>query len=183
MSVAAEARRGGWIQTASGRSFYPMDPRPEDVDIGDIAHALANQCRFAGHTREFLSVAEHCVRVSRECPPEHALWGLLHDASEAYLVDLPRPIKGDPGMIAYREAEGRVMGAVCVRFGLAMEMPASVHRADNVLLATEARDLMGDPDWRRSGGYDPLPVRIEPWTPERARSEFLARFAELNGGG
>ena len=86
-------RVGDWIQTMSGVIFYPLDPRPEEIRIEDIAHALSHQCRFAGHCREFYSVAEHSVRVSRELPQEFMLWGLLHDASEAYLVDLPRPIK------------------------------------------------------------------------------------------
>ena len=87
------ARKGDWIQTFTGRAFYVLDPRPEDVDIEDIAHALSMQCRFAGHCREFYSVAQHSVTASWLVPPEDALWGLLHDAAEAYVVDLPRPIK------------------------------------------------------------------------------------------
>ena len=101
--------KGGGGNFAGGipRVFFCMDsngpittsprrwagPNPDDIRIEDIAHALSNQCRFAGHAREFYSVAEHSVHVSQLCLPEHALWGLLHDASEAYLVDLPRPLK------------------------------------------------------------------------------------------
>src|ERR1039457_118422 len=86
----------GFIGTFSGLRFWPLDPNPEKILIDDIAHALAHQCRFGGHASRFYSVAEHSVHVSRLCPPEDALWGLLHDASEAYLVDLPRPLKQLP---------------------------------------------------------------------------------------
>jgi hypothetical protein len=72
----------GSITTFSDVRFWPLLPNPDDIRIEDIAHALSNQCRFAGHAREFYSVAEHCVRVSQLCRPEEALWGLLHDASE-----------------------------------------------------------------------------------------------------
>jgi uncharacterized protein len=170
-------RAGDWMQTASSRQFWPLEPRPDEVHIEDIAHALSMQCRFAGHCREFYSVGEHSVRVSYACDPEDALWGLLHDASEAYLVDVPRPIK--PYLTGYREIEARVMAAICTRFGLPASMPRSVKIADEILLATEARDLMSAPpaDWclRES----PIVERIEPWGHHVAKAEFLARFYEL----
>ncbi len=136
------SRLGDWIQTYTGQVFYPLDPRPEEIHIADIAHSLSMQCRFSGHVREFYSVAEHSVRVSIACPPEHAEWGLLHDASEAYLIDLPRPLKrfSEMGRL-YMEAESRVMSAVCERFGLSIQIPSIVERLDRVLLMTEKRDL------------------------------------------
>src|ERR1019366_9954250 len=85
----------GAIRTYSGVRFKPLDPDPA-VGISDIAHALANQCRFGGHSSAFYSVAQHSVRVSEICAAEDALWGLLHDASEAYLVDVPAPLKQLP---------------------------------------------------------------------------------------
>jgi hypothetical protein len=91
--VSNPTRVGDWIQTYSGRQFWPLDPRVEDVHLEDIAHALSNVCRYTGHVREFYSVAEHSVHVSWSCEPEDALWGLLHDASEAYLADMARPVK------------------------------------------------------------------------------------------
>lgn len=106
--------RGDWIQTYSGRAFYPLAPYPQDVCIEDIAHALSQLCRFGGHCRRFYSVAEHSVLLSRVVVPEFQLWALLHDASEAYLVDVPRPIKKQ--LPAYVEAERRVMAAICARF-------------------------------------------------------------------
>src|SRR5271165_7548492 len=90
---SADNRKGDWIQTYTGRVMYPLDPRPEEINIIDIAHALSNLCRFTGHVRTFYSVAEHSVRVSQHCDPKDALWGLLHDASEAYLADMSRPMK------------------------------------------------------------------------------------------
>lgn len=180
-----------WIETFSGRRFFPLAPRAEDVCLEDIAHSLANQCRFSGHVRKFYSVAQHSVLVSQFCPPEHALWGLLHDATEAYLVDLPRPIKhcselGD----FFRAAERRIMDAVCVAFQLAPEEPACVKHADNVLLLAERRDLMPDTgsrwelaDWGIDVGEMVATVRIEPWMPDRAEAEFLMRFAVLTVSG
>jgi len=108
----------GSITTFSGISFWPLLPNPDDIRIDDIAHALAHQCRFAGHTRLFYSVAEHSVRVSQLCRPEDALWGLLHDASEAYLSDVPAPLKELPEFEPYRAAERNLQGAVAQRFGL-----------------------------------------------------------------
>lgn len=178
------SRRGDWIQVASGAKFWPLDPRPDEVDIRDIAHALANQSRFSGHTKEFLSVGQHSVLVSENCDPADALWGLLHDASEAYLVDLPRPLKALPEFAAYREAEAAVMRCVCDRFGLPVEMPESVRRADETLLATEARDLMAPlhPEWDRwIKDWPTLGATLRPWPPSAARRLFLDRYVDLTG--
>jgi hypothetical protein len=175
-----------FIETASGRRFQPLDPDPNELDIGDIAHALSNQCRFSGHTRVHYSVAEHCVRVSELlqswCANERTiLWGLLHDASEAYLVDLPSPLKQHPAFAeGYRTAETALMVAICGRFGLVVEEPRVVRQADLVLLSTEVRDLMPNrPEhWSKLTGL-PLAERIVPWAPETARRRFLDRFKTL----
>lgn len=181
--ATTRARRGDYIQTFSGRRFWPTDPDPAEITLVDIAHALSNQCRFSGHTRSFYGVAEHCVRVCWECPREDQRWGLLHDAAEAYLTDLSRPIKHLDAMKPYRDAEARVMAAVCKRFKLSPIEPPAVKVADNRLLATEVRDLM-TPDkrvWRKwLAEIDPLPVRIDPWSPTVARREFL-RLAGILG--
>lgn len=174
------------IETYSGLSFAPLEPDPELIVIGDIARSLSNQCRFLGHSR-FYSVAEHSVRVSRlleewgEGPPV-ILWGLLHDASEAYLGDVPTPIKRTAVYAAYREAEARLMGAICDRYGLSVKEPAAVRKADAVLLATEVRSLK---QYSR-GHWDCLTEEalfetIVPWTSEKAEREFLNRFASYYG--
>ena len=176
-------RKGDWMQTYSGRQFWPLDPRPDEVCIEDIAHALSNMCRFAGHVREFYSVAEHCVRVSWLAPDHDrmiAIAALLHDATESYVVDVPRPLKRFlPG---YREIEDRVARCIEVAFDLEtgiLDHP-SVKHWDEVLLATEARDLMGGESagkWHLRAG--PMDEIIEPWSPQGARAAFLNRFGAL----
>ena len=170
-----------WLQTYSGRRFNPTKPNPEAIVLQDIAHALSMLCRFNGHCHHFYSVAQHSVLVSHICNGEDALWGLLHDASEAYLTDLPRPLKRSGKMDSYIEFEHQMQKAVCKRFGLPEKEPYNVKRADTILLATEARDLMSPrhPDWIQP--TNPLPFKIEPWDPKQAEWEFLERFKQVTG--
>ena len=174
-------REAAWIQTHSGRRFNPTNPNPNAIVIQDIAHALSMQCRFSGHCKKFYSVAQHSVLVSHICNDEDALWGLLHDASEAYLVDVPRPLKKSGKFQAYLDFEDQMQKAVCKRFGLPYEEPPSVKRADTKLLATEARDLMSPlhSDWVQQ--VTPLPFTIEAWSPDKAKDMFMQRFFELIG--
>ena len=169
-----------WIQTFTRRHFTPLDPKPGDVDIRDIAHSLSLQCRFNGHCRTFYCVADHSVRVSRIVPDHDALWGLMHDAAEAYLTDLPRPVKRQ--LTVFGDIEDKVLEVIAEVFGLQWPMPDSVHEADLRLLATEARDLMNvrPLDW----GIDceTLQDTIEPLTPVEAEQAFLSRFNELTNG-
>lgn len=175
-----------FIELRSGRRFTPLEPVVADICIDDIAHALSHQCRFSGHTRVHYSVAEHSVRVSELVEAwGHdryvQLWALLHDASEAYLVDLPMPIKNDPTIgDAYKKIEARVMRAVCDRFGLLSHEPPQVRDADMVLLATEARDLMPfRPEHWAKLSHAPLLSQIEPWSHETSRRNFIARFTRI----
>lgn len=168
-----------WIQTYVGKQFWPLAPRPEDLDIRDIAHSLSLQCRFNGHCGVFYSVAEHSVRVAEQLPGELALWGLLHDAAEAYLGDLTRPLKRQAEAQWFNDAEDELLRVIAATFGLAWPMPAAVRAADDVLLVTEARDLMVEPpaDWRLEA--EPLTERIEPLAAAVAESLFLERFETL----
>lgn len=174
-----------FIELRSGRSFRPLEPVIADICIDDIAHSLSHQCRFSGHTREHYSVAEHCVRVSELLERWGAdrsvqMWGLLHDASEAYLVDIPMPLKVHEDFAPYRAAEARLMRAVCFRFGLNPVEPAAVKVADMTLLATEARDLMPHrPEHWAKLECRPLPERIVPWGAETAKRNFLARYSKV----
>jgi len=171
-------RKGDWMQTASGKQFWPIDPRPEEIDIQDIAHALSMMCRYGGHCQRFYSVAEHSYIVSLHVPKEYALWGLLHDASEAYLADIVKPAK--PYIAGYKEAEARVMSAVCQRFGLHPVEPDEVKWADGAILVDEMKALLRPPPvpWD-------LPVPqglgawINCWTPMTAKTAFLRRFNDL----
>jgi hypothetical protein len=184
--AAVVAIRTDFIETFTGRRFRPLDPVVEDIDIRDIAHALSHQCRFSGHTIAHYSVAEHSVRVRELLERRGAsrvvqLWGLLHDASEAYLVDIPSPLKCTPVFDAYREAEARLMLAICQRFELSQIEPPEVKKADGELVATEARDLMAyRPEHWIGLKEAPLPGVIKPWTSASARNEFLAAFEELS---
>jgi 5'-deoxynucleotidase YfbR-like HD superfamily hydrolase len=179
--------RAPFIETRTGRRFQPLNPIIKDIDIEDIAHSLANQCRFTGHTAEHYSVAEHSVRVWQLVgqwgltKPEQR-WALLHDASEAYLVDIPSPLKCTPVFALYREAEARLMRAICVRYTLSCTQPLIVHRADAVLLATEVRDLMPgrEEHWGALAEKAiPRPYQIVPWSPTTAKRRFLAAFEQV----
>lgn len=177
--IASElSQRSDWIATYSGGTFFPLAPRIADVRIADIAHALSMLCRFAGHTRAFYSVAQHSVLVSHLCGQQDALWGLLHDASEAYLSDIVSPLKRASGMGGYRVIEQRVQMVIAQAFNLPLVEPCSVKAADQALLRIEQRDLVTMP-----AGWDVrVPAhhrRIEPWTPQEAEAQFLARFLEL----
>lgn len=168
-----------WIQTYSGRRFTPLNPNSDAIVIQDIAHSLAMQCRFTGHSLKFYSVAQHSVLVSYICDYKDRLWGLLHDSPEAYLIDIPRPLKHSGQFENYKAIEKINQNAICKKFNLELEEPASVKRADSILLATEMRDLMYPrTDWKSL--CEPLPFKIIPWTPEEAEQQFLKRFFELS---
>lgn len=196
--TAPTARLGEPLRTYSGGWFYPLDPRPAEVRPADLAHALALINRYAGHTVRPYSVAEHsCLLASwfiRHAPQrlELARWALLHDAVEAYLVDIPRPVKGALGN-GYRRLECGVMHAVALRFGLLAEvsaadlglgrvpMPPVVKEADTRIIRDEMRALFAD-------HWDPLPVlpvqalgvRIHPSCPWReAEAWWLRLLARL----
>lgn len=178
-------RQHEWIQTYTGRAFYPLDPDPAVVVIDDIAHALANLCRFTGHTRGFYSVAQHSVMIALVLPKELALEGLLHDSPEAYLSDVVRPIKYHSSFGFYRETERKVERAVRTAFGLMDVEPDEVKQADKRMLSTERRDLMSacpvGHKWQET--HEPYALRIEPWTPEHAKAMFLELARELQPAG
>jgi hypothetical protein len=178
-----------WIQTYTGRQFWPLSPIPEDISIRDIAHALSMICRYTGHCKEFYSVAEHSCRVCDILPEEWKLFGLLHDASEAYLCDVASPVKSM--LTNYNYYEQLLMRQVWLRFKLQptwkpslwliFSLPAEVHEADRVLLATEVRDLLGPPPAPWKPLPSPLPETIIPWSSEKAEWEFLAKAKVLLG--
>lgn len=171
-------RKGDWIQTFVGKKFYPFDPRKEEIHIRDIAHSLSMQCRFLGHTKQFYSVAEHSVRVALECDERAQLAALLHDASEAYLCDIPRPIK--PYIVGYSKCEEIVLDTIFCNYGLKLPLSDQIKFYDKVLLATEARDLMspliGDWSWLPK----PIKEKIIPMNPQEAETSFLHLFARLS---
>lgn len=178
---APSARTGQFMQTFSGRKFWPLDARVEDVEITDIAHSLSMQCRYAGHCQQFYSVAEHSVLIAHWLldqghGAEVALCGLLHDATEAYLVDLPRPVKAD--MSRYKQAEIQLWRIIAEVLDLPEELPAIVHEADERILADEIAQNMMWMDWHDEH-KNPLGVELEFWEPYRAEAKFLKMFVRL----
>ncbi len=178
MSVSA-INTSSSIQTAQGRYFDYLNPDGDSIDIHDIAHALSRICRFGGHTRFHYSVAQHSFLTSIIVPPEDALAALLHDAAEAFIGDIPSPLKAL--LPDYKAIEKRVEAAVLSKFGLPYDLPESVKEADIILLATERRDLLleQESEWTILHGAKPLPERIKSITCEQAMELFLYRFAYL----
>lgn len=174
--------RGAWMQTFTGLSFYILDPRVDDIDPVDIAHALGMLCRYGGHTSVFYSVAEHCVLMSYAVAPEHALSALLHDATEAYVSDMIRPLK--QVMPEYRKVEDRLALVICDRFGIGRVCPAEVKEADLRILQDERAVLMSrsHQPWASLEGVAPLGVRVEGWSPAQAKARYLRRLSELTAG-
>jgi hypothetical protein len=178
--------RGDWFITHSGKFFFPMDPHPEDVDINDIAHALSFICRFGGHCRQFYSVAQHSVLVSEYaevCSTAPLIWlqALIHDATEAYIGDMVRPLKLAMG--SYRDVETKLEAIVHEALGIplpnAQEKPF-IKEADNALLMTERRDLMNHRGVEWSTPAKAWTSRtIEPVSPQSAANQFLRRYHRL----
>jgi uncharacterized protein len=180
-------KAGSYIQTVSGRRVDPFAPDSAQIDLDDIAQALSNQCRFGGHCRVFYSVAQHSCVVADLVAAEASdaddrLWALLHDAPEAYLVDLPHPLKHRSAVgRVYREAEALVQAAICRRFDLPLEPPRGLKAIDRAVLATEREALTQVTwHWPELEGAQPLDLEIEPWSPLGATREFRARYAALD---
>lgn len=185
MSSATPVRRGGWIQTYTGKQFWPLDPQVDELAIEDIAHALSNICRFNGHSLRFYSVAEHCVLVASLLTTDYALEGLMHDAAEAYTCDMPRPIKHLPSLVGYREAEREIERCIAIRFNLSYPAggwPAVVKQADDLALAIEKRLVMADEPmpWGWLPEPDEAHLSLELGiSPDRAKLRFLETFNML----
>jgi uncharacterized protein len=163
----------------------PFDPDPEQLDAGDIARALANLSRFGGHTRVFYSVAQHSVIVSRLVEErggdaEDAFAALMHDATEAYLGDMPHPIKHrSPLGTAFKAAEDQLEEVLRERFRIKPDVP-EIKRVDRALLATERRAFSGENwHWPELDGVAPLDLELTAWAPDEAERAFRRRYAEL----
>lgn len=171
------------IYTFTGGTIRPLAPSVEDINIADIAHSLSNQCRFTGHTSRFYSVAEHSVLVMRAvADPALKLTALLHDASEAYLADLARPIKHAPDLgEVYLKFEAALEAVIAERFGLRYPYPPEVKQADDALLAREIHTLL--PQTLRNIWPEPhyTVPQVNCWDPERAEIEFRHEYFALTG--
>lgn len=174
-----------WIQTYTGRQFYPLDPASWDVDIVDIAQALSLKCRYGGHTDHFYSVAQHSVLVAQFAEPEDRLAALLHDAHEAYspFGDVPRPIKhADPVLsAAIDQIESRLDKAIAAQFGLPYPLTNSRIKAlDNRILMDEREHCLSPTPYDWDISFEPLGIEIEPWSWRASRERFLEAFYEYD---
>lgn len=166
-AVSTVGRKGDWFVTFSGKRFFPLDPRVEDIDIKDIAHALALQTRWMGHCKNFYSIAAHSLACARIAETDDGYdprvegsrgsikmkWALMHDAAEAYTGDIVRPIKrslyfrgeqdaaGVWMMHKFKDFEQTLLQCIAERFNLPWPIPQEVLEIDNRMLVTEAVHL------------------------------------------
>lgn len=185
------------IQMFTGRMVDPLNPTIEDINIHDFIHALANKCRFTGHTKEFYSVAQHSVLVS--CVAERlakkkqlsqkdieivAKQGLLHEGDEVALPDIPTPIKVLEQFAFLKVAAKSWHSLTMRKFGLPLIENPLVKQADRILLMTEKRDLMNSTNvWcQEEEGIIPMEEKIIPMMPNEAKRMFLTRYKQLFSG-
>ncbi len=176
--LAVNMAVGPTIMLHSGALFDFLDPWASEFTIEDVAHGLSNICRYAGQCRAFYSVAEHSIHVSRvargfEMP------ALMHDAAEAFIGDVTRPLK--QLLPEYKSIETSVERAILARFGIPERIPKEVKQADLRVLAAEQAQIMppGTDAWARTNGIEPAPIVIEHMPPAQAMVIFLRRFEDL----
>jgi len=165
-----------WIQTYAGKHFDIFNPKIEDICIEDIAHGLSLQCRFNGQCNQFYSVAEHCARMACWDLPGDPRQRLMHDTAEAYIGDIPSPIKQN--FPEFKKIEENLLEIIFKKFKIPLYNKDIVKKADLIMLATEARDLMNNPnDW----GILPMPYkeRIKPWDWRLAQMYFITVAEQL----
>ena len=173
--VAVNMAKGPTIMLASGKLFDFLDPHGSDFDISDIAHGLAHVCRYAGQCRAFYSVAEHSMLVA-DTVDEFAYEALLHDAAEAFIGDVTRPLK--QLLPDYKRIEVMIEDAMICRFGLDRRSKDLVKQADLRVLAAEQTQVMasGCADWAAEAGIEPAPVVVRNLDPVAAKHAFLLRY-------
>ena len=175
MQVKGSPIQGPTILLWSGQYFDFLNPEESLFTIQDIAHGLSNICRFGSQSHSFYSVAQHSVYVSHLVPLEHRYAALMHDAAEAFVGDVPRPLKRL--LRDYREIEARVEAVIAERFRFPLEKHALIKAADNAMLAAEQIQLMRNRDgWSDTKNVQAAGIVIDPWPPLKARDEFLSRY-------
>lgn len=192
--TSTDWKQNDWIQTHTGKRIFPLRLQPEDIDIRDIAHALSLQCRYAGHIPEHYSVAQHCLFCYdwAQIRPG-SLWTnaqfdtlllaiLLHDASEAYLTDIPRPLKVQDIFSGYRDLESHVQRMIFDRFGLneSWYYSSTIKAIDNEILVWESQELRAGEDWCEVYGCRPADLSTL-WIdrPEVVEAMYLQRVENL----
>ena len=180
--MTATAADDGWMQTLTGKKFYPLNPTLDSIDIIDIAGALSKMCRFGGHCNKFYSISEHCWHLSYKASPPNRLAALMHDASEAYIADIVRPIK--PHLQNYRAIEDGLMEKIAEKFDFDWPLPQEVKHLDLGILSDEREQNMTCMNVESLVWGNILPaigVKLKFWAPPVAQEMFLERFFELRG--
>lgn len=184
-------RFGDWHETYTGLKFWTLSPKPEEIRIEDIAHALSYMCRFNGHCSRFYSVGQHsihCLELARRKGIENnetLLYILLHDASEAYIADLIRPVKRF--MPEYKRVEEELQNKIYLRFGLGVPMAPKreevVKYIDNLMLANEAKQLVpsGGIKWSLIELEDENVFQLANWDFVTVEMRYLREFQYLSG--
>lgn len=183
-------RPGMWMHTHSGRQFFPLDPRPEDFTIEDLANGLASTVRYAGQGRidRWYSVAEHCVHIAnwlvgQGYPPQVGLVGLLHDAAEGLMHDLTRANKGAVGP-AYKLLEKHFQTVIWLKYRLyswSLAYEGLIDEVDSRIVPVEKAAITNHPgqEWA-SDALVPLDgITIRCWRPERAKDCWLGLYGWL----
>jgi hypothetical protein len=188
--------RGEWIALYGGNRAYLYDIQPGEIFISDIARALSHIARFGGHTPWHYSVAQHSILVAEELERTgytyRALWGLLHDAAEAYIGDVVRPIKRMPTMVHFCNLEDVLLRKIAARFSLPVVPPqASKHVYPDVVAAADEAVLAAEWDKffpqipRTAPGClcpgDPAPCEIRMRDAADVEIEFMSTFERLDG--
>jgi hypothetical protein len=179
-STANTTDHSAWIQTYTGKQFHYLACCSGEIDIRDIAVSLAAQVRFLGHTMKPYHVAEHCVHASHLVVDELAIYALLHDAAEAYIGDVPRPLKMMLGR-HFELLELEIMRTIALRFDLDPQQfqDPAIHYVDGALLAAERNELMRTPPAKWGELPPPAKVSLMCWDYDRCYQEFMSRFDEL----
>jgi len=184
-----EGRRGAWMQTSMGGKFFPLDPRPEDFCISDLANGMALDCRYAGQGRvdRYYSVAEHCVHMARysirdSTHPTVSMVVLLHDAAEGFFNDLPRAVKHAVGS-AYSDLEDNFQDIILAKYKLLIISVENAHYIkdlDRRMVPLEKAVIMRYPQPWAYDQFEPLDgITIQCWTPSQAKLEWLVTYEQL----
>ena len=192
-----EERKGNWFQTFTGKIFYTLDPREEEIDIRDIAHPLSLSCRFQGHCYYFYSIGEHCIRTKMIAmallmkkgadtleinPAEVAFWSLFHDAAESYIGNMNAPLKAD--MKQYKEIEEGLLTVIGKKYGfhypMSKQVAEIVHKADKIMLATELRDILAKAPQPWDNDEQPSEdMVIVPYSSQEVERIFLGEYYNI----
>lgn len=171
-----------YITTYTGAHFYPTEPRAEDICIEDIAHSLSMLCRANGHYRRFYSVADHCIDCAAEAEARGlgdrmVMFCLLHDAAEAYISDIPRPVKRE--LAGIDETEERLICMIFEKFAGRLPDAAEmkqIREIDDAMLFHEFKanmgEILGQAEIKAKRTFETRP-------PETAESEFLELFERI----